>query len=309
MSEMDPIESFVFVAMPFGTARSNEIYEDGICRAIKKLGLTCKRSDEIFDTDIIIKSIENDIRNSLLVIADLTGRNPNVFYEVGFARALGKEVVLLTQSKEDVPFDLRHRRYINYGVSGRELSEMRRAVEKTLNTVIPRARQADADNAALNISKSFEDFEVDSPVPVFHTARLNAMRAACQSNLKQLGLAAMMYIQDSEEKFPPCSGWQEALLPYVRNAELYKCPASPDLEFGYAMNAELNEIHLALLDDPSRTPLFFDSSIGQTNASGVKESLCNPPRHLGRNNIVFADGHVSQVKSDDVASLIWSPKL
>ncbi len=49
-----------------------------------------------------------------LVIADLSGQNPNVFYEVGIAHTLGKPVLLLSQSIEDVPFDLRHRRVLPY---------------------------------------------------------------------------------------------------------------------------------------------------------------------------------------------------
>ena len=49
-----------------------------------------------------------------MVVCDCSDRNPNVFYEIGIAHTLGKEVVLITQSKDDIPFDLRHIRYVQY---------------------------------------------------------------------------------------------------------------------------------------------------------------------------------------------------
>ena len=44
----------------------------------------------------------------------MTGRNPNVFYETGYAHALGKHVILLTQEAKDIPFDLKHYQHIIY---------------------------------------------------------------------------------------------------------------------------------------------------------------------------------------------------
>ena len=148
--------SFVFVAMPFGPQHSTEIYEDAIRPAVEACGLKCKRADEIFDTDIIIESIENDIRDCLLVVADLTGRNPKVFFEVGYARSLDKEVVLLTQKSDDVPFDLQHRRYIAYGISRREQEQLRETLKKTLNAVIPRAQRTQEMRSAQQTSESIE---------------------------------------------------------------------------------------------------------------------------------------------------------
>ena len=51
---------------------------------------------------------------SYIVVCDFTGRNPNVFYEAGIAHTLGKHVVPITQSADDVPFNLRHHRFIHY---------------------------------------------------------------------------------------------------------------------------------------------------------------------------------------------------
>jgi hypothetical protein len=54
------------------------------------------------------------IDRSRIVVCDCSGRNPNVFYEAGIAHTLGREVILITQNDQDIPFDLRHLRYIRY---------------------------------------------------------------------------------------------------------------------------------------------------------------------------------------------------
>jgi hypothetical protein len=97
----------VFVLMPFA-AEFEEIYATCIKPTLEKRIARCLRADEIFHNRPIVEIIWKNINEALLVVADLTGRNPNVFYEVGMAHTLGKEVVLVTQDLNDVPFDLRH---------------------------------------------------------------------------------------------------------------------------------------------------------------------------------------------------------
>ena len=76
--------------------------------------MRCHRADDIWDHHAIIQDVVDLIDKSSIVICDCTNRNPNVFYEIGVAHALGKEVILITQSGEDVPFDLAHIRHIRY---------------------------------------------------------------------------------------------------------------------------------------------------------------------------------------------------
>jgi len=99
--------------MPFDN-RFNPIYENIIKKVIKKFGLNCKRADEIFGTEPIIKYIWEHIKKARILIADITGRNANVFYELGLAHAINKEVILITQNIRDIPFDLKHYRCIVY---------------------------------------------------------------------------------------------------------------------------------------------------------------------------------------------------
>lgn len=101
-----------FVMMPFASPLGDyysKIYEP----AIKKAGLTPIRADnDIFGTGKIIDQIWSGITSAKVLIAELTSRNPNVFYELGLAHALQKPVVLVSSNEGDVPFDLKHIRVI-----------------------------------------------------------------------------------------------------------------------------------------------------------------------------------------------------
>jgi hypothetical protein len=103
-----------FVMMPFASPLGeyySKIYEP----AIKKAGLTPVRADDdIFGTGKIIDQIWSGITSAKVLIAELTTRNPNVFYELGLAHALKKPVVLVSSNEQDVPFDLKHIRVIYY---------------------------------------------------------------------------------------------------------------------------------------------------------------------------------------------------
>lgn len=113
-------EKLCFVIMPFDE-KFSPIYKK-ITKVVEDLNLKCIRSDEIYSTKPVIEDIRKSIQKARILIADLTERNPNVMYEVGFAHAINKKVILITQKLEDVPFDLRHYRCIVYkdSISGGE---------------------------------------------------------------------------------------------------------------------------------------------------------------------------------------------
>lgn len=106
-----------FVMMPFADPLDS-YYEKVYKPAIEKAGLTPIRADnEIFGTGKIIDQIWSGINSAKVLIAELTSRNANVFYELGLAHALQKPVVLISSNEEDVPFDLHHIRVIYYDVT------------------------------------------------------------------------------------------------------------------------------------------------------------------------------------------------
>lgn len=91
---------------------------DGVWGAIQRAaagnGMQCGRADNRWDHPAIIQDVVSLIDQSTIVICDCTGKNANVFYEMGIAHALGKEVVIITQNATDIPFDIAHLRHIRY---------------------------------------------------------------------------------------------------------------------------------------------------------------------------------------------------
>lgn len=104
-----------FVMMPFGEW-FDRYYKEIYVPAIKEAGLEPIRADELFSTGSVMEQIWEQIEKSKVLLADLSGKNPNVFYELGLAHAARKPVIFTTESIEDVPFDLRHLRVIPYEV-------------------------------------------------------------------------------------------------------------------------------------------------------------------------------------------------
>lgn len=74
------------------------VYANHIKPVTKKLGLTVARADDFFTANVVISDIWDAINFADVVVADCTGRNPNVFYEIGLAHVIGKPVVLLAQA-------------------------------------------------------------------------------------------------------------------------------------------------------------------------------------------------------------------
>ena len=111
---------FCFVLMPFDSAFS-DVYEYGIKGACTDVDVYCERVDEQIFIGSMLDRIYNQIARADIIVADMTGRNENVFYEVGYAHALGKTVILLTQRAEDIPFDLKHFPHIVYSAKIKEL--------------------------------------------------------------------------------------------------------------------------------------------------------------------------------------------
>jgi hypothetical protein len=106
------MKPFVFVLMPFDPA-SDKIYE-AIEDACSSVGAGCDRVDKQIFAESILKRIYDQIAKADIVVSEMTGRNPNVFYETGYAHALKKRVIPLTQNANDIPFDLKDYYHIIY---------------------------------------------------------------------------------------------------------------------------------------------------------------------------------------------------
>ncbi|MBI3582681.1 MAG: hypothetical protein HY096_01865 [Nitrospinae bacterium] len=95
-----------FVVMQF-SAEYNELYEEVIKPTCTKFGLEVIRADDMYTNSLILEDITKSIRESSVVIADITADNPNVFYEVGYSHAINKPTILLSDKKRaKLPFDV-----------------------------------------------------------------------------------------------------------------------------------------------------------------------------------------------------------
>lgn len=131
------VPNLCFVIMPFGLEDLDDTYKYFIKPSIEnKCGLICQRGDDVFGSNVIMEDIRKSINKARVIIADLTGRNPNVFYEVGIAHTLKKDVLLLSQNMDDIPFDLRHRRVLMYDFTPKGCKKLEKSIAESINTII-----------------------------------------------------------------------------------------------------------------------------------------------------------------------------
>jgi len=133
--EHENIEPVLVSAMMPFDAGFTAVY-NSLKAIAEKVGLRCRRADDIWESPAIIQDVVSLIDRSRVVICDCTGRNPNVFYEIGIAHTLGREVILITRNAEDIPFDLRHLRYVQYLNNAEGRRALSETLEKRLTSLI-----------------------------------------------------------------------------------------------------------------------------------------------------------------------------
>ena len=116
--------------MPFA-GNFSQVYE-AMRAACADSGYRCDRADNVWEHETVIQDIFELIFRARIIICDFSGKNPNVMYETGLAHALGKHVIPISQSLDDVPFDLKHHRVLTYLNNGEGLGELRKALAKKL---------------------------------------------------------------------------------------------------------------------------------------------------------------------------------
>lgn len=125
-------------------------------------------------------------------------------------------------------------------------------------------------------------------------------RVKCLSNMKQQGLALLMYAQDYDGQLPLKSpGWMDSIRPYTKNEEMLHCPSLRFDEYGYAFDARMAGKNQKKLKSPDTVLLLLESTNTQKNALSSGEGFA--PRHNERGNIVFADGHAKSLRSEQRA--------
>ncbi len=124
-----------FVVMQFGDPY-NSVYQDVIKRVAENTGFEAYRADEVYGPGIILRDIIRGLAESEVIIADITPPNPNVFYELGYAHALGKPTILLAERERQLPFDVSGYRCIFYDDSIKGKGELEALLQNHLRAIL-----------------------------------------------------------------------------------------------------------------------------------------------------------------------------
>ena len=127
-----------FVIMPFNPALE-PVYLKIIQPILQNASFTCNRGDNRSDSIAIIDKVMNMIDDADLIVCDLTGGNPNVYYELGYARARDKQLILLSQTipSGQLPFDIRHLHITMYEDDKFSLLQLREEFVEVVTKISP----------------------------------------------------------------------------------------------------------------------------------------------------------------------------
>lgn len=126
----------IIVMMPFHEP-FNKYYQAVFKPAVEDAGFSILRVDEMLGPKEIMRDLWDAIQSAKVVLAELTGRNPNVMYEVGLSHGIGKPVILVSQTLDDIPFDLRALRVLIYDTTDPEwASNLRASITKSIMTTL-----------------------------------------------------------------------------------------------------------------------------------------------------------------------------
>ncbi|MFX0021201.1 MAG: hypothetical protein ACFE9S_02675 [Candidatus Hermodarchaeota archaeon] len=145
----------IFMLMPY-RGYLNSIYEEHIKKPLISMGHKVTRADDISKSTNILTDILDLTRRSDIIIADLTEKNPNVFYELGIAHEKGKWVIQICQEGEKIPFDLAQIRTIFYRNTPDDLKIL---TEKIIRYIESYTKEQQIKDWIRNLkeSKSFAD--------------------------------------------------------------------------------------------------------------------------------------------------------
>jgi hypothetical protein len=173
--------------MPFSATKSHskeewdDIFRSVFASAIEESDYSCKRSE--IHTGSLIRSIIDKLRNSKIVLADLTDQNPNVFYELGVRHSLSKRTIMVAQKMDDVPSDLRSHWTLIYGTKPGEVIQFKREIKRLILEIEKNPEYC--DNPVSDYLES-EHIGISNFVAKENTRKLGALSTELSANLNTL---------------------------------------------------------------------------------------------------------------------------
>lgn len=133
--------------------------------------------------------------------------------------------------------------------------------------------------------------------PVFAKTREKARLVSCESNVKQISLGLMQYMQDNNDKFPPSAGaYKDAVFPYIKSEQVFHCPTDTSGSEDYSLNTNLQGKSLEKLSNPAMVVAVYEGRSQTLNF-----------RHDNQAVVGFADGHVKAITREQAQDLQWKP--
>ena len=181
-----------FVIQPFDKAKFDKRYRDCFEPAILRAGLEPYRVDGDPSADVLISSIEDGIRNASACLADITMDNANVWYELGYALALGKPVVMVcAEDRQKFPFDIQHRQVLVYKTdSTSDFDDLGVRISETLKARLSKSEML----------KQAAESELVSDVSGMSHGELVLMAAIASEAETPLALAGLRAVRQATER-------------------------------------------------------------------------------------------------------------
>jgi hypothetical protein len=128
------------VFQPFDKGDFDKRFDDVLTPAVEAADMEPYRVDRDLGSTIPVDTLHQEIRSAVICIADITTRNPNVMYELGYSIAAGKDVVIICgPTTEKFPFDIQHRGILSYSVgSTSDFKRLEDALTAKLNAILAR---------------------------------------------------------------------------------------------------------------------------------------------------------------------------
>lgn len=143
-------------------------------------------------------------------------------------------------------------------------------------------------------------------LPALTRAKDQAKTIVCRSNLRQLSLALILYVEDNDGRFPTASKWGDLLLVYTgSDRELFSCPGGPEGIYGYAFNKNLDGMRMSKIRSPGRMVILFEADAVWNDAGEADLAAFDRHRRPGC-NIGFVDGHIEFVPVERIGELKWT---
>lgn len=193
-----------FVIQPFDSGEFDKRFDEIVEPALGNAGLRAYRVDKDPSVDTPIDAIEEHISKAAICLADISTDSPNVWYELGFAFAVGRPVIMICSDKRgNFPFDIQHRSIIVYGSeSVSDFKELERQISERASALIEKSRTLEkvAETEQIAPTEGISHHEVlvlailaaDTAIPNTRSSVYSLKNDAEKSGLTSMGFGLAM---------------------------------------------------------------------------------------------------------------------